>query len=102
MNYINGELSVKDQATSFLEMTPSVHSFVQSIGQTRIIDKFLKNDQLQKKEIKQLKHSYEKLEQELSVKMESTSNMINKIQEEKISLEKLILEILSFGEQCDK
>lgn len=62
VSYLSGDQSVREQSVSFLEMTPSVHSYVQAIGQTRLIDKFLKNDHQQKKEIKQLKHSYEKLE----------------------------------------
>ena len=57
---------------------------------------------MQKKEIKALKSKYAKLEQEINDKMEGTQTMIAKISEEKMSLEKLILEILSFGEQCDK
>jgi hypothetical protein len=39
---------------------------------------------------------------ELEREQITNTQEICKIQEEKVSLEQLILEILSFGEQCDK
>ena len=53
---------------------------------------------LESKEIKQLKSKLMEIEKDFEV----VCQKVDLVDQEKNSLESLILEILSFGEQCDK
>ena len=54
----------------------------------------MKEDKVKKKEIKQLKSKLKEIEKDFGV----MCHKVDTIDEEKTSLEKLVLEILSFGE----
>ena len=79
-------------------MVPSVHAYIQGIGQTKIMEKFIKQDLVQKKQIASLKKTID----DFDSKVGEMLSKIEKCQDEKTALEKLILEILAFGEQCDR
>lgn len=87
-----------EQSALFPAVFQGVSTYAQAVGQAQMIEKFLKMDREQKKEMKAAKVMMAEIEQENS----KHQLEIQKIQEDKAALEQLILEILSFGEQCDK
>lgn len=84
-------------ANNFAMKTEGVNSYAQAVCQARLIDKFLKMDQDQKRQVRATTQRLQLLEEEVN----QLRAEVEKAQEEKQSLEQLILEILSFGEQCD-
>lgn len=75
-----------------------VPGFVQGIAQAKLIEKVLKLDQASKKEVKCFGKRIEVLEA-ASIQYHQS---VKKLQDEKAALEQMILEILCFGEQCNK
>ena len=84
-------------ATDLTSNYHGVNSLTQAVSQAKLIDKFLQIDQEKKKEIIKLKSKLQEIETDFTQMQEKVS----KVSEEKAALEKLVLEILNFGEQCE-
>lgn len=84
-----------------LNMTTNYHginSLTQAVGQAKLIDKFMINEKQLKNEIKFLIKNFNEIES----KFQGLYEEAKLVKTEKVELEKVILEILNFGDQCDK
>ena len=84
-------------ATDLTNNYHGVNSLTQAVNQAKLLDKFLKIYKEKKKEIIKLKSKLQEIETDFTKMQEKVSN----VKGEKAALEKLVLEILSFGEQCE-
>ena len=89
--------SLHDSVSSFNAQFQGVTTYAQAINQAQQIEKFVKMDRAQKKQIKELKANLH----EFCTDFDKIDAKIKAVVAEKESLEKVLLELVGFSESCD-
>ena len=81
----------------FAAQHEGVNSYAQAVSQARMIDRFVRADAQNKATIKKLKQTLFDMCQDF----EKVDSKIAQVMQDKEQLEKIVLEILGFGDICD-